>query len=570
MNPNRTKATIGVVIAVASFLNFGLSTPLGMKFKEELMLFTYHSDYILSYFSRPGSLACLVGDFFTQFLFDRWIGAAMMALVLLAGYRLASCTLRRFFPSGNTVDMLALLPVFLELLAAGSVTWSLSTPVGWMIAAAAFCGYTRTSNTRYGRLAAQLVGSAALYVATGAAALVFALLVAAYEGRNGKGRLIPAACMILWIYALCSLLRSWYMLPFSQAFWYPYSLWEQAIGPLALVALAAASYIPGARKELSRTVEVVLAMFLTIGFNIMLITLYPRKVEDVLRISSLAAEGKWDAVLKAGRKAQDPVIASYVNMALSSQGTMGDRLMEFYQPSSSGLFLEVSPSAGWWTIYFASDAYFHVGDMTMAQHSAMLGMIFSPRERSVRLVKRLAEISIVTGDIPAAMKYIDMLSLTLFHRREADKLRAQALSPDPEIISARGRIHSEDIIRDPWPPVASLESLARNPENAAARDYLLAFHLLHKNIPAFFNSYTLYYSTSEARPPKVWAEALLIYLAATGATADRVRALNIDPALMRAFADYTRTHEQSGGNMKLLQQRFPQSYWVYYHFATFK
>jgi hypothetical protein len=547
--------------------------PFGMMFKEELTMFTYDSDYIFAYFSLPGSLSCLAGDFCTQFLFDRWLGAGVMALFVSAIYVLSACVLRRFF-SAKTADALALLPACLELLSAGNVWWSLAMPAGWMMAAAVFCGYSMIRNSRDGLLAAQVLGSAALYVAAGSAAFVFALLVVAYDARKGRGYLVRAVGGLSWAALVCYKLNDWewYLLTLPQAFAYPYTAQGQAWAPIALLALAAMSHLPGARAEWSRAVRAAVSGLVAMAFGLIAFKFAPYKVEDVLRIRDLADKGRWDAVQQEGRRMQDPVAASYVNIALSAQGTMGERLMEFYQPASSGLFLEVSPSAGWWTIYFASDAYFHVGDMIMAQHAAMLGMIFSPRERSARLLKRLAQISIITGDIPAAMKFIGMLDCTLFHRSEARRLREQALAVNgqPEIDKARRRIHHEDIIRNSWPPVESLESLARNPENREARDYLLAYHLLNKNIPAFFNSYTLYYIRTGEQPPRVWAEALLIYLAATRATAEQVRELNIAPETMRAFANYTRTHEQSAGNLHLLQQQFSASYWIYYHFATFK
>ncbi|MDR2497616.1 MAG: DUF6057 family protein [Tannerellaceae bacterium] len=570
MNNHRQFLLFATLAGSFGFIYFGFLMPFGMMFKEELTMFTYDSDYILAYFSRPGCLSSLAGDFLTQFFYNRWLGAAVMALFMAAAYTLSAAVLRRFFPWRNACA-LALLPACLELLAAGKLTWSLAMPAGWMIAAASFCGYATIRN-RSGLLAAQVLGAAALYVLAGSAAVVFALLVVAFEADKGGRRLLCAAAGLLLPIVVCHALSGRYLLTLPQAFAYPFTSWGEALGAIALVGLAAVSHLPAARAEWSRAVRAAVSGLVAMGFGLIAFKFAPYKVEDVLRIRALAAEEQWDAVLQAGRKLQDPVAASYVNIALSSQGTMGERLMEFYQPASSGLFLEVSPSAGWWTIYFASDAYFHVGDMIMAQHAAMLGMIFSPRERSSRLVERLAGISIITGDTAAAMKFIAMLDRTLFHRGEARRLRAQALAPDdsPEISAARKRIHSDDIIRSHWPPVESLESLAGNPYSPQARNYLLAYHLLHKDIPAFFNAYTLYYIQTGAKPPRAFAEALLIYLAATGATADKVRALNIAPETMRAFADYTRTHEQSAGNLHLLQQRFPASYWVYYHFATFR
>ncbi|MDR2534186.1 MAG: DUF6057 family protein [Tannerellaceae bacterium] len=571
MKINLLKIIMALAASLFGFWYSGWIMPHGMALKEDLILFTYNSGFFESYFSRPGCLSTLAGDFFSQFLFNRWSGAFVMAVFMLSGYLLAARTLRRFYAK-STACLTAIIPVGLELLAAGNVFWSLAMPAGWIISVVAFEGCSMIKDNRFWRPAVLFSVAAALYVAVGSAVFVFVALVAAREDRDGAGKLLRAAGSAAAACAVCFGLRAWYMLPVEKAFAYPYSSVGQAWGVIALATMAFASHISFARCEIPRAAASIASLGLAGIFLVLYLNYSPQKVENLLKISDEVARGQWAEALQTGERLQDPIASSYINIALSEQGALGSRMMEFYQPSSSGLFLEVSPSAGWWTIFFASDAYFHVGDLAMAQHSAMLGMIFSPRERSARLVKRLAEICIISGELQAARKYASMLCNTLFHRAEGRQLILQAQSAEsfPTITNMRRRIHRRDLIRNFWPPVESLESLALIEENRAARDYLLAFHLLHKNIPAFFNSYTLYYKDSGREPQKVWAEALLIYLAATGAKADELRSLGISSEIVRSFADYTKAHEASGGSLNFLRQRFPGTYWVYYHFAAFK
>ena len=61
------------------------------------------------------------------------------------------------------------------------------------------------------------------------------------------------------------------------------------------------------------------------------------------------------------------------------------------------LILPVNPSASFLSILFANELWFTLGDMTMAEHCAMLSMIFSPRNSGSRMIKRLAEINLVNG-----------------------------------------------------------------------------------------------------------------------------------------------------------------------------
>ena len=135
----------------------------------------------------------------------------------------------------------------------------------------------------------------------------------------------------------------------------------------------------------------------------------------------------------------------------------------------------------------------------MSQHSAMLGMIFSPNNRSSRLIKRLAEINLINGEKEAARKYLRMLEPTLFHRSWALKrialLEADTLqtASNKWLSERRGLLVNRDILRkgDNYP--VSLELLVEsNPANKMALDYLLCYHLLNKNMAEFVQLFDRY------------------------------------------------------------------------------
>ncbi|GHV49884.1 hypothetical protein FACS1894181_09730 [Bacteroidia bacterium] len=297
--------------------------------------------------------------------------------------------------------------------------------------------------------------------------------------------------------------------------------------------------------------------------------------EKIIEMATEAYYNHWDKVLDiAGKtKLANPISTYYTNIALSKQLQLGERMMEFYQPFSSGLFLPANPESDWFTIFSGSDVYYHIGDMNMAQHAAMLGMIFSPYQRSSRLIQRLIEVNMVNGDIPAAMKYIRMLESTLFHRKKAALFKEMALTHPagdyPWLQNKREMVYKDDILRNSNNPQASLELLVKNsPANHAALDYLLCFYLLNKDIPAFFNAYTLYCKGKSNYIPKVYAEALLIYFAATGNVTGKMQDYHINPDIIKAFNEYTRLYEDTNGNLEPVRDKFPHTYWLYYHFAT--
>ena len=101
---------------------------------------------------------------------------------------------------------------------------------------------------------------------------------------------------------------------------------------------------------------------------------------------------------------------------INSPVSLSRNLLAWNQPGTNGLILPVNPSASFLSILFANELWFTLGDMTMAEHCAMLSMIFSPRNSGSRMIKRLAEINLVNGDDEAALKYLRILDKTLLHK----------------------------------------------------------------------------------------------------------------------------------------------------------
>jgi len=289
-----------------------------------------------------------------------------------------------------------------------------------------------------------------------------------------------------------------------------------------------------------------------------------RQQEYLYGIFVEAYHKNWDKVLEIAEKVElkDPMVTCYTNIALSEKHLLGDRLMDFYQPFSSGL-IPVAYNKHWLALFSVNDAYFHIGDMDMAQHGALLGMLASPNQRSARMIERLAEINMAIGDIPAATKYTRILESTLFHKRKAESIMSTGNHGSTKPI------FKEDIIRKATDIKLPLELLVEsNPDNLPALNYLLCFYLLNKDIPAFFKAYTTYGKEKFTMAPKVYAQALLIYFAVTGSSVEELTGYGIHPEIMRAFGEYTSLYEKSEGNLAPMQENFPNTYWLYYHFAV--
>ena len=242
--------------------------------------------------------------------------------------------------------------------------------------------------------------------------------------------------------------------------------------------------------------------------------------------------------------------------------------MNYYQPGVEGLFIPISPNSSYLSSLYANEVWFHLGDMTMAEHATILGMIFSPNHTGSRMVKRLAEINLINGDEEAAMKYLRILSNTRFYNQWAkDRIPGKESEAVRQWLkNKRAFIPQSDTIRISTTDVAkSLRLLLEsNPDNGMARDYLLCLHLLAKNLPGFLEDYV---GEAGKAPKRLYAEALMIDLVRRQATGDEIRETIVDPSVVQDFKEYTRLHQQSTGNPQALVGKYGKTYWFYYHFA---
>jgi hypothetical protein len=515
----KSYGTIAVLLAVCSFSFFQFLLPYHLFFKEQIQLFLLTGEHFLSYTERPAWAACYAGDFFTQFFYLRGGGAVALTLTLLAEYALTVAILRRM-GWGRHAPGIAWLPAAADGFLHSGLYYGLPASMSLLIAGFAFWAFTWIKKP----LPAFVAGLAALpclYSLAGAAFFLFPVLAAAHTLRRGGRRWL---CALAWLSAagVCpAVVGGRYLLTAEQAYRYPF--------PSSLS-------LRGVDSDR----------------------------ETILSLAVEAGRGNWREVSRRAEAAGTDhlITAYYAHIASSKQGRLAESLTDDTRPFAGGLFLPVNPQSGWMSIFFSNEVFYHLGDMQMARHSAMLGMIFSPHRRSVQMLKRLTEIDLAVGDTATAGKYLRILDATLFHRRWAERRRA---TPTPQIPDA-----APDMLRTASDYAASLEWLIENdPRNPYAVDYLLCYHLLRKDIPAFAAAYDRYRKAADGGEyiPPLYGEALLIKLAAGKAPLHELQSYGIPDDAIAGFIDYTRLYAQGGGTPDALRERFGGRYWFYYHFA---
>jgi hypothetical protein len=532
MNKGETGILIatGGIFIVCCFSLFYFVFPYHLFFKEQMQLFLLTADYFISYLKNPAWLAAWSGDFLTQFFYLRGGGATVLSIVLLMEMVLIINIQRAFGLTDRRVlqtILLSLVPVLIACYLHTELFWSLSMSVGVILVLAVFLLYTRI-DAKQKALAFGLITLPVLYILAGAVFFLFPVLIICYEINRNRVRLLYWLLLVAVAGFFPFMMKRVYLLTTKQAYIYPlktFSISRFNLNNEKVFALSSELYFENRKKFYELTAEYQL-------------------------LNTLATY--------------------YTNIALSEQGELPGKLLEYYQPFTEGLFLPVGPTSDWVDVFFSSDVFFHLGDMTMAQHAAMLGMILSPNHRSSRMVRRLAEINLINNDSTAARKYLRMLGATLFHRKwasEHEKMLTGNIDDYPWLKAKRSQIPTKDTLRSPSDYPTSLNVLIEsNPDNSYALDYLLCFYLLNKDISSFGRTYDKWHK-GKMCPSKLYNEALLIKLATTKAMQKEAARYAIPLETIEDFTEYTLIYEQSGADPEQLRERFGKTYWFYYHFA---
>lgn len=523
MKNTSTNRAAGLVclLGIAWFIFFYALYPYHQLHKEQTTLFLLSADALSTYAGKPALIACLIGDFLTQFYYFAPAAPLILALIAMLTGWLSYLTLRPWLPLWPALGI-ALLAMNWEMLRASGLAYPLSSSLSLIGSLSLFLLYRAVENRKIHLLTGLTVALTG-YSLLGYGVILFAFLtlVQAWVEKKGYSESALMLAIVLITPALAGPKQG---LPYTKACQYPAAGWWDT-------------------PDLTH--------------------------ERLLGMDTEAYFGNWKKVKQLSQTVPDiQAAAYYYNLANAVEGRLPEGLMHRSTPNIQGLFLPVTPQSSYLSTLFAAEGWFQLGDMTMAEHATLLGMIFSPNHQGTRMLKRLAEINLINGDEAAAMKYLRILSKTLFYRQWAHE-RMPGHQPDEFkqwLATKRTLIPQTDTLRTSTTDIVkSLRHLLHsNPDNLPARDYLLCFHLLTKNIPGFLEDYV---PTPGQAPKRLYAEVLLIDLVRRKAPADEIRNTIVDPRIMEDFKAYNLLHRQSGGNSSALAARFGKTYWFYFHYA---
>ena len=276
--------------------------------------------------------------------------------------------------------------------------------------------------------------------------------------------------------------------------------------------------------------------------------------DQVIGLDVLTGREDWDRIIKMSKRRDLRMEeSSYCyNLAHAMKGDLGDTMLNYAQNHNRTLLFPVSVDNSLFTNSLAGEAWFQLGDMTVAEQSAITSLQASPKHTGARFLVRLAWVNLISGEDAAAQKYLNLLGKTLFYRKWAQRMMpgAQDEATRAELAAARSRLARTDFVHHANDPRRVLKTLLEaNPDNDLARTYLLCFDLMSYNLELFMQDY-------EPRMLKgrLYQEAILIWLSQQGTLGEQYFArYGIDKSTTSRMDWFFRNPE-----------KYWNTYWSYY------
>lgn len=511
---------ISLACCVALAMFYATAYRSHILWQEQNQIFLNTSHWIATYFSKPAWLGCLSGDWITQYFHNPAAGAVILTLVIAYCTVCFAIGVRRMFPVTATSVLSCL---FAILLIACSMTASTTMSFFMCVAGGLTLGLARVQ-IRYGKkhgldISPLLVIPA--YWSFGFGALISAAFMIAFsskralQDRGDRSLWLSALCAAVFAAATPAALCGFYALPYAKGLLYP--------------GISEPSF-PDFEHE------------------------------ERLAIADAFFSGNHERAKQLALNAASPndISAFYYYLSSALQDSLPDNLLK-YEVKSLGTLTTIGDKTPLPVINMMNDLYYELGDMTYAERAAMMRNVFSPRNRNVRMIRRLAEINLVSGDTLAALKYLRILGRThAYAEWSREHMPGKAYAEvESEIARRRALSNSKDNIRlgDNCRNIL-LELLESNPKNIVALDYLLCTDLLLKDMDTFKMDYDTYcMSKGSPRYKDLYQEALMIYLAGTEASQEEWDRYVVPGPLFESFRRYSSRRGDPA---------FRGTYWYYF------
>lgn len=545
--------------------------PYRLEFKEQISIFLLGADRIGWYLSNPAFFSSIAGDWLTQFFINGRSGALLSFLLLV----LVVIGLARFFkiaqPDKAVCLPLLLFPAVLEGYAIPFANYPVSATVGLAMSVWIACGLAHIKGNRFSSMVYGM-SVPVVYVMAGGHALTLALLLAFLKRKEGvKPYLYLMAGVSLMF--ICGRL---YNLTLLQTLFWP--IYPGYINPPLSLTLAM-PWIILAVLLLSLLYDKVKHTGWIIAFNTAIwffpCSIYPvwgrSELEDTVKIGTMAYHNQWKEVKRlALAQMSDGYGSFYWHLCNAREGALADGLLQGrWGRATNNLFLNTGQGDPYFSMMYYTDALLEMGDVSQATDCALLAQTVMPGHYSSRMLRRLAEISVVAADYDVARKYLDILARTRNHREWANNLMEciNADSIPEQYLTWRSRTVPVDRFFGQGDIQSSLSIIASEvPNNRVAIDYLLCSYLLEKKLNTFTSLYNEYYLDRldhMVKVPELYQEALLVNVDSRESLIETVQKYHLSQKVVDNYIKLLDARAQSGNPQTVLTREASGTYWNY-------
>ena len=363
-------------------------------------------DHVTTYLDKPGWLACLAGDFLTQFYYFRYAGPIILTLCILLTGNNIRCAVEMADIKGRWVaHSVAFIVMILLICFSFHYDYRLSS----ILAVAGGASVFRVSTS--------------LLIST-------RMFIKKIGRRNEQGLFLNGSGIANWVSVI-----SIFVSVFVCHWFFGYGVW--VYGALTFASCIANIMMAGTYYRLAALIIPFFLLMLTKRLyycDFQTIYTYPGigklakpqlDQERTLAVDCKYYFGNYNQVINMVEKDKNPnQYMKFYHDLIMAQFRSQPASLKKYPNKDIGTFetLEANPSL--LTIHALNELYWALDDMTFCERAAMLGNIYSPNCRNIRMVKRLAEINLVRGNYAATRKYLRILQKTFVWKRWADRVFA--------------------------------------------------------------------------------------------------------------------------------------------------
>ena len=562
------------IILLLFTLGCGLFIELNFRFwycfMEQYMMFQTTARYFMQHLTEPGGMTEYITEFLSMGFYYPLCAATTIALVL-------SATSYGFYRYMKACDIdkgmfAAIIPSFLLLLFPQETIAHFITLFAAITSAAIYANI-KCDKWRWGVGFFMLT---ALYLLAAPANLILALLMAIYECIAHR-RYWVATAAIAWS-ALLPLLamNTLYIIPLREAYLskhlahpeveLPSIMWVIGVAypvwTLLIYAIRNKRLITSDKwRARVQYISLVAAILACIVFKIDL-------MEQPYMYDYYAREGEWEKITEHAQRygVRDFDALIYANLASSHLGQMPNNFTRTPQMGLYGLYPRE-------TKYYiqnilSSEVAWQLGHVNTAQRTAFIGTLGSRRSIQPRLMKRLVETYIITGEMAVAEKFIKILETyprySAWATAQRPLLNEEVAAATDWVIEKRNLMPQTDNHYDMQNsfPAAVKAIVTDRPQNKAALDYMLTFVLMYKDITNFMEYIAPY--KGEVLP-KLYQEAICVYFAAQ-LNEQALEAYKIDPAIWNRFTNYNRNMQMM--TPETAYKMYGDTYYYYLQYGT--